>query len=86
MVDALDLLQCPVCGTFYKPKTTATGRAMPHCIPMVQHVLEPVKGVYRAGLRGYSDYRAIERRVVGSRLTEGVVGLPLTGSLLDIEV
>lgn len=31
MTDMLDLLQCPVCGTFYKPETTAEGRTIPHC-------------------------------------------------------
>lgn len=86
MVDALDLIQCPTCGTFYKPGTTATGRTIPHCIPIVQHDLEPVKGVYQAGRQGYSDYNAIEARIVGHTLTEDVVGPPLTGSILDIEV
>jgi hypothetical protein len=84
VVEALDMLQCPACGTWCSPETTPTGRAIPHCIPMVQHVLEPVKGVYRVGVQGYTDYSAIERRVVGSLLTN-VVGPPLTGSLLDIE-
>jgi hypothetical protein len=85
VVEALDMLQCPACSTWYRPETTPTGRSIPHCIPMVQHVLEPVKGTYRVGLQGYSDYNAIEARVVRYRLTD-VVGPPLTGSLLDIEV
>lgn len=31
MSDALDLLRCSDCGEYYMPKTTVTGRVIPHC-------------------------------------------------------
>ncbi len=34
MSDALDLLQCPICGAFYVPQMTVTGRTLPHCARM----------------------------------------------------
>ena len=32
MVEAVDFLRCPVCGTYYEPEFTVTGRLVPHCI------------------------------------------------------
>lgn len=87
MGDALDLLQCPVCETFYVPKTTPTGRLIPHCrLPRLK--VSVIQGVEYRWLDGevHVDWAAIEARVVGSLLTGGVVDPPLTGSLLDIEV
>ena len=92
MPDVLDLLQCPACGTFYKPKTTATGRTVLHCVLAVKPSTAPVRmmdgEVHLEWLRGEVrvDWDAIERRVVRSLLTGGVVDPPLTGSTLDIEV
>lgn len=100
MIDALDLLQCPVCGTFYVPQTTPTGQVSPHCVvpsypptpsrpPLSLSVVTWLTGEVHV------DWSAIEARVVeglltegivGSRLTEGVVGPSLTGQFLDMEV
>ncbi len=75
MTDFHDLIQCLVCGTFYAPEFTPTGQMVPHCI-------RPV-----ALSRGQLvEAGAIEGRIVSYMLTEGVVGPPLTGSLLNIEV
>lgn len=88
MADAIDLLQCPACGTFYKPEITATGRLIAHCCQMPAYMphfnLSLGQRIEAAVIEMH--FRAIERRVVRSRLTDGVVGPPLTGSLLDIEV
>ncbi len=84
MVDALDLLQCPVCGTYYEPEFTCTGRVMPHCALPVQHRLSRGQLVEQGAIE--ADYSAIEVRVVRSLLTDRVVGSPLTGILLDMEV
>ena len=35
MNQAHDLLQCPICGEWYLPKTTATGRMVDHCPSVV---------------------------------------------------
>ncbi len=84
VVDALDLLQCPICGTFYVPETTITGRLISHCRLPADQVAMTVQW-YDGEV--YVDWEAAERRVVERyRLTEGVEGPPLTGSLLDIEV
>ena len=32
MSDALDMLWCDKCATYYAPKTTVTGRVVPHCL------------------------------------------------------
>jgi hypothetical protein len=79
MVDALGMLQCPVCSAFYKPETTATGRVIPHCVP-------PITRVQWIDGEVYVDWDTIEARVVGSLLTDDVVDLPLTGAIVDIEV
>lgn len=53
MVDFFDMLQCPVCKDYYVPKTTVTGRLVPHCIDgeyssiekhVVKYVLTDVVG------------------------------------------
>ena len=86
MGNVLDLLQCPICGTFYKPETTTTGRTVPHCALPVEH------GLSRGQLVEWTaiiemNLSAFEARIVERyRLTEGVVGRPLTGSILDVEV
>jgi hypothetical protein len=88
MADALDLLQCPVCGTFYVPETTPTGRTWPHCTPPVERGFYDGHRVVK-WLDGavYVDFEAIERRVLERYgLTEDVVDPPLTGLFLDIEV
>ena len=77
MVDALDLLQCPVCGTFYVPPARA---------PMSEDDLNqcfrycPECSLSRGQLIEQGYY------VVGSRLTEDVVDPLLTGSIVDVEV
>lgn len=91
VVDALDLLQCPVCATFYVPKTTPTGRTVPHCALPVEHRLSLVeRGATTTvtWLDGevYLDWSAIERRVLERYGLTDVVGPPLTGLFLDIEV
>ena len=89
MVDALDLLQCPVCGTFYKPEVTATGQAVPHCALPVKHRLSLVQGVEYRWLDGavHVDFEAVKRKVLERYgLTGDVVDPPLTGSLLDMKV
>ena len=95
MVDMIDLLQCPVCGTFYKPEVTATGRTIPHCWPGVttgRWFGRRVKGLNRhvealAIQPVETDFSVIEARVVeGYRLTGGVVDPPLTGLFLDVKV
>ena len=84
MVDALDLLQCPVCGTFYVPKTMPTGRLISHCRLPAEQVVMTVQW-YDGEVE--IDFGAIERRTLERYgLTGGVVDSPLTGSLLDIEV
>jgi hypothetical protein len=84
MVDAIDLLQCPICGTFYKPEITPTGRTLSHCRLPADQVVMTVQW-YDGEVE--IDFSAIEARIIERyRLTEGVVGPPLTGSLLDIEV
>ncbi len=75
MVDAFDLLLCPVCRTFYEPEVTPTGRTVPHC------ALPPYAPHLNLSLGQIVEYGA----VVGSRLTD-VVDPPLTGSLLDVKV
>lgn len=32
MSDALDMFWCDKCATYYVPKTTVTGRIIPHCL------------------------------------------------------
>lgn len=92
MVDVIALLQCPVCGTFYKPEITATGRPVPHCA-LPDHAphlnLSIVQFTEYWWLDGevYVDFEAIERQMLERYgLTKDVVDPPLTGSLLDIEV
>lgn len=96
MTDFLDLIRCPVCGAFYTPEFTPTGRTVPHCQTPTRlgpHCALPVHVPDRHTSRGQrveaaaikADLRAIEARIVSRLLTEGVVGLPLTGSFLDIE-
>lgn len=85
MVKVIDLLQCPACGTFYKPKTTATGRMIPHCqMPDRSHRISLGQRVEAVVIE--MDLSAIEARVVSHLLTEDVVDPPLTGSILDIKV
>ncbi len=31
MVEPMDLMHCPHCGDFYEPRTTGSGRYLPHC-------------------------------------------------------
>jgi len=78
MVDALDLLRCPVCGAFYKPVTTETGRLIPHC------QLEP--DFSRGQLAKYEwlhgeveiDWAAAEARLLADMGLTDVVDPPLT--------
>jgi len=86
VVDVLDMLQCPDCGTFYKPETTPTGRTIPHCqMPDRSHRISLGQRVEAAVIE--VDLSAVEARMVEwLRLTEDVVDPPLTGQLLDIEV
>ncbi len=82
MVDFIDMLQCPTCGAFYRPGSTATGLMVPHCA----RPADLSRGqLVEAGVIEV-DFEAIEDRIVSYLLTEGVVGPLLTGSLLDIEV
>ncbi len=75
MVDALDLLQCPVCGTFYKPEVTLSGRTVPHC------AMPPY-----APYLNLSPGQLVEYGAVAKPLLTDVVDPQLTGSLLDMEV
>lgn len=70
MVDALDFLQCPVCGTFYKPEITATGRTISHCVlpPYAPH------------------FNAVTARMIEEYRLTDVVETSLTGRFLDVEV
>ncbi len=97
MVDALDLLQCPICGTFYVPEVTVTGRTRPHCWTGVttgrwsgRAVKELSKGeiVELRWMEGeaYIDWEAAERRVLERYGLTDVVEPPLTGKLLDVKV
>jgi len=83
MVDSFDMLQCPVCKTYYVPKTTVTGRLISHCVTPLE---EGMKRVWWLDGEVEWDYSAMEARVVKHLLTEDVVDPPLTGSLLDIKV
>ena len=84
MVDALDLLQCPLCATFYVPETTPTGRLISHCRLPADQVAMTVQW-YDGEV--YVDFEAIERRVLERyRLTGDVVDPPLTGLFLDVKV
>ncbi len=81
MADAIDLLQCPVCGTFYEPETTPTGRVMPHCVLPETTTVQWLDGEVHV------DFEGLYRRMLARYgLTEDVVDPPLTGSILDIEV
>lgn len=88
MVDALDLLQCPTCGTWYKPKIAPTGRTVPHCLkPYAPEEHKELTRVEWLDGEVVIDWAATERRVLAMYgLTEDVVDPPLTGSILDIEV
>ncbi len=82
MTDFLDLIQCPTCGAFYQPEITPTGQMIPHCARQV----DTSRGQLVEAGAIEMDLSAIEGRIVSYLLTEGVVGPPLTGSLLNIEV
>lgn len=91
MVDALDMLQCPVCATFYAPETISTGRLIPHCVlpayaPHENLSLGQLTEYRWLDGMTYVDFEAIERRVLAGYGLTDVVGPPLTGQLLDIEV
>lgn len=84
MVNMIDMLQCPICGTFYTPEATVTGRLLPHCRRPTEHQLTEYRWLDG---EAYVDFAAIERRMLTRYgLTGAVEGPPLTGSLLDIEV
>jgi len=82
MVKAIDVTQCPVCGTWYKPEPMPTGQTASHCtLP----AYAPHLNVMSLGQR--VEAAASERRTVGGyRLTEGVEGPPLTGRFLNLKV
>ncbi len=79
MVDALDLLQCPTCGTWYKPEDSPT-TTVKWLTGEVHVDWDAALSVEGARLTG----DVVDPPLTGPFLD--VVDPPLTGSLLDIEV
>jgi len=75
MVDSADLLHCPSCGTFYKPRKTETGRYIPHCLTTIK----PERGelMWMDG-EVHVDFAALEARALARMGLTDVVDPPLT--------
>lgn len=95
MVDALDMLQCPICDTWYKPRITSTGRTVPHCLKLYaphinighgQIVEREAGGVKWLDGEVWVDWTALERQMIESYRLTAVVDPLLTGMILDKEV
>ena len=71
MTQAHDLLQCRLCGEYYLPEFTVTGRTLPHC-----HLTVSRNTTYDGEVK--IDFTAIEQRMVERYRLTDVDGPPLT--------
>ena len=87
MVDVIDMLQCPLCGNFYKPEATVSGRVVDHCLMPVNHGLSRGQLIEVKWLRGevHIDWAAAEARAIQAWVDDVELTI-LTGLIVDTEV